>query len=86
MTPLKRKLIRSLLDKVHCRNLPEAVEVMWESNLLNTKALERLYIDAEIDRRVRAGEVKVRAMAQLSTELGCSYEKVREVVYSKKKV
>lgn len=83
MTPVKRKLLRSLLNKVQQRPIIEAVEVMWESNLLNKKALEKLYIDNEIERRVRAGEVKMRAMEQLSTELGCSFEKVRSAVYSK---
>ncbi|MBQ3027033.1 MAG: hypothetical protein IJD27_05840 [Alistipes sp.] len=83
MTPVKRKLLRSLLNKVQQRPLNEAVELMWESDLLNKKALEKLYIDNEIERRVRAGEVKVRAMEQLSTELGCSFEKVRSAVYSK---
>lgn len=83
MTPVKRKLLRSLLNKVQQRPIIEAVEVMWESNLLNRKALEKLYIDNEIERRVRAGEVKMRAMEQLSTELGCSFEKVRSAVYSK---
>ena len=83
MTPVKRKLLRSLLNKVQQRPLNEAVELMWESDLLNKKALEKLYIDNERERRVRAGEVKVRAMEQLSTELGCSFEKVRSAVYSK---
>lgn len=83
MTPVKRKLLCSLLNKVQQRPLTEAVELMWESDLLNKKALEKLYIDNEIERRVRAGEVKVRAMEQLSTELGCSFEKVRSAVYSK---
>jgi hypothetical protein len=85
MTPIKRKLITSLLNKVQHRNLAEAVELMWDSNLLNRKALEKLYIDNEVGRRVRAGEIKVRAIEQLSTDLGCSFEKVRAVVYDKNK-
>jgi len=56
---------------------------MWDEGLLNRKALERLYIGKEVERRVRAGEMKVRAIEQLSEELGCSYEKIRAAVYQK---
>jgi hypothetical protein len=56
---------------------------MWEQGLLDKRAIERLYINSEIERRVRDGEAKTRAMQQLSCELGCSYEKVRAVVYNK---
>ncbi|MBQ2027374.1 MAG: hypothetical protein II214_05695 [Alistipes sp.] len=56
---------------------------MWEQGLLNKRAIERLYINSEIDRRVRAGEIKTNAMKQLSLELDCSYEKIRALVYNK---
>ena len=79
----KRKLLISLLDRIEQNNLTSAVEQMWNENLLDKRALERLYINSEVERRVRAGEVKTRAMQQLSDELGCSYEKVRAVVYNK---
>ena len=81
----KRKLIISLLNKVQAKTLSEAINLMWEHNLLNKRALEQLYIESEVARRVRAGEVKSRAMEQLSVELGCSYEKVRSAVYNKHK-
>ena len=57
---------------------------MWNDKLLDIKALERLYIDNEVEHRVRTGEIKTKAMEQLSVELGCSYEKVRAAVYHKK--
>ena len=56
---------------------------MWQRGLLNRVAIERLYIQNEVNRRVRDGEAKMRAIEQISSELGCSYEKVRGVVYSK---
>jgi hypothetical protein len=62
----EKKLIRSLLDKVYNKSLSEAVDIMWQQGLLNRVALERLYINNEVQRRVRAGEVKVRAIEQLS--------------------
>ena len=80
----KRKLLRALTNKIARSSVSEAIEQMWNENLLDVRALERLYIGAEVDHRVRAGEAKTKAMEQLSAELGCSYEKVRAAVYHKK--
>lgn len=80
----KRKLLIALLNNVGQSRLSDAVERMWQEGLLDRRALERLYISAEVDRRVRAGESKTKAIEQLSKELGCSYEKARGAVYYKK--
>ena len=80
---LRRKLLISLLNVVQNKSLSDAVKEMWQQGLLNKVALERLYINNEVQRRVRAGEIKVRAIDQLSKEMNCSYEKVRAAVYSK---
>lgn len=79
----ERKLLISLLNVVQNKSLSDAVKEMWQQGLLNKVALERLYINNEVQRRVRAGEIKVRAIDQLSKEMNCSYEKVRAAVYSK---
>ena len=79
----KRKLLISLTQKIGHSSLAEAVELMWHEGWLDKCALERLYIKAEVEHRVRAGEAKTKAIAQLSGELGCSYEKVRAAVYHK---
>ena len=80
----KRKLLISLLDRIEQNNLTSAVEQMWNEGLLDRTAVERLYIEREVSRRVRAGESKTKAIEQLSNELNCSYEKVRAAVYHKK--
>ena len=79
----KRKLLTTLLKRVEQHSVRESVNLMWEQGLLNKRAIERLYINSEIDRRVRAGEIKTNAMKQLSLELDCSYEKIRDLVYNK---
>lgn len=79
----ERKLLISLLNVVQNKSLSEAIKVMWQQGLLNKVAVERLYISNEVQRRVRAGEIKVRAIDQLSREMNCSYEKVRAAVYNK---
>ena len=83
MNTTERKFLTSLLSSVPSGNLHDAVNAMWQRGLLNRVAIERLYIQNEVNRRVRGGEAKMRAIEQLSSELGCSYEKVRGVVYSK---
>ncbi len=78
-----RKLLISLFDNIRAKSSTEAVEYMWHNGLLNRTAVERLYIGNEVARRVRAGESKCAAIQQLSSELNCSYEKVRTAVYHK---
>ena len=79
----RQKLLNSLLSRIGHKSIGGAIEQMWNENLLNLKNLERLYIGREVEHRVRAGESKVRAIEQLAQELGCSYEKIRSVVYKK---
>jgi hypothetical protein len=80
----KRKLLIALMNKIGRNPLPEAIEQMWQEELLDRRALERLYINSEVERRVKAGESKTKAIEQLSRELCCSYEKARGAVYYKK--
>lgn len=83
MTRNDRKLIVSLMDNLRNMPLSTAVESMWKMGFLNKIAIEKYYIHSEVNRRVRAGETKTRAIAQLSSEMDCSYEKVRAAVYCK---
>jgi hypothetical protein len=84
MELIERKLLHSVLSEVQNKSLAEAVTIMWQQGLLNRIAVEKLYINTEVDRRVRSGEMKVEALRQISNEMECSYEKVRAAVYSKK--
>ena len=79
----ERKLFISLLHRVEQKSPREAVEYMWQSGLVNRKAIERIYINSEVSRRVRLGESKCKAIEQVSKEMECSFEKVRAAVYSK---
>ncbi|MBR2031877.1 MAG: hypothetical protein IKA04_06645 [Alistipes sp.] len=77
-----RKLLSSLRDAIGAKRGMEVVEYMWQRGLCNRPAVERLYFATEVERRVRAGETKCRAIEQLSKEMSCSYEKVRTAVYT----
>ena len=56
---------------------------MWNDGWLEKRTIEKLYVNHEIDRRVRDGEPKTKIMEQLSKELNCSYEKIRGIAYGK---
>lgn len=68
MNQNERKLFISLLDRVQQKSPREAVEYMWQSGLVNRKAIERIYITSEVNRRVRLGESKCKAIEQVSKE------------------
>ena len=79
-----RKLMTLLLDNVRGKSTIEAVEHLWKMGVIAKTPLEALYISNEVERRVRAGEKKTVAIEQLSTEMSCSYEKVRRIVYGRR--
>ena len=81
MTRNERKFMVAAMNGLHNMSLNGAIESMWQRGLLNKRAIEQFYIREEVSRRVRAGEVKVRAIKQISEELNCSFEKVRAAVY-----
>lgn len=83
MVSIERKLLKSLLSGVQNKSLAEAVAIMWRQGLFDRVAVEKLYINNEVQRRVRDGEFKVKAIQQVSDEISCSYEKVRAAVYTK---
>lgn len=60
------------------------VSALWDMGLLNRVYAERLYISREVERRVRDGEMKQRAIELVAREMNCSFEKVRAVVYRAK--
>ena len=80
----ERKLMTLLLDNVRGKSTAEAVEKLWNMGVIAKIELEALYISNEVERRVRAGEKKTAAIEQLSSEMSCSYEKVRKIVYGRR--
>jgi hypothetical protein len=81
---LNKQKILTLLSKRLNRQCSEKVLLqMWNDGWLEKRTIEKLYVNHEIDRRVRDGEPKTKIMEQLSKELNCSYEKIRGIAYGK---
>ncbi len=60
-----------------------ALERLWQEGLIDVLALEYRAIRRAVERRYLAGEHKTRAMDAVADQFGCSYEKVRKIVYER---
>lgn len=78
------KIIRVVARTLKDESAYRVVSALWDMGLLNRVYAERLYISREVERRVRDGEMKQRAIELVAREMNCSFEKVRAVVYRAK--
>ena len=78
------KIIRVVARALKDESAYRVVSALWDMGLLNRVYAERLYISREVERRVRDGEMKQRAIELVAREMNCSFEKVRAVVYRAK--
>ena len=78
------KIIRVVVRALKDESAYRVVSALWDMGLLNRVYAERLYISREVERRVRDGEMKQRAIELVAREMNCSFEKVRAVVYRAK--
>ena len=85
MTTAERRIVAPLLDEAAAIGGGEAVvRWLWREGLLDIRGAERRAICREVDRRVRRGQGRCRAMDEVADRYGCSYEKVRAAVYAKR--
>ena len=84
MTDREQKLIYPLYNIVRGRRSCEIIDVLWREGLLNRVEVEKRYFVREVERRVREGQVKRRAMVDVAREAECSFEKVRLALYKTK--
>ena len=78
------KIIRVVARALKDESAYRVVSALGDMGLLNRVYAERLYISREVERRVRDGEMKQRAIELVAAEMNCSFEKVRAVVYCAK--
>ena len=79
---LLNPLLNSLFDKTHVSTPAQLLAELDKMGLIDLKAAEALYAKREVDRLVRQGRGRCRAMEDVAETLCCSYEKVRKIVYS----
>ncbi len=83
MSNRDKRVLHILKRKVEGKRPADIIDMLWREDMLNHLAMERQYIQEEVSHRVRNGESKVRAIEMVAYDIGCSYEKVRAVVYRK---
>lgn len=81
MTQHERAVVTPLYAMIEGRSVGEIVNLLWRERLLNLTEMERRYFVSEVERRVREGGKKQRAMADVAHESRCSFEKVRHAIY-----
>ena len=78
-----KRVLHPLKRMVKGKSPSDIIDMLWREGLLNHLAMERQYIRDEVNHRVRNGESKMRAIEMVAYDIGCSFEKVRSVVYRK---
>ena len=59
------------------------LEWMFREGIINIRAVERMAIRDMVERLVRGGERKMRAIDEVAERLNISFEKAREAVYKR---
>ena len=78
-----KRVLHPLKRMVKGKSPSDIIDMLWRGGMLNRLAMEQQYIKDEVAHRVRNGESKMRAMEMVAYDIGCSFEKVRSVVYRK---
>lgn len=78
----RRRLFTPLVMELRSKPTDVALEWLWSEGIIDVAALESRAIRRAVEHRYRKGERKTRAMDAVAHRFGCSYEKVRKIVYS----
>jgi len=79
----EEKLLRSVEKEVEGLRPEAIVGHLFALGAIDRRSLEAYLIRKNVERRIRRGEGKCRAMDETAAEYCCSYEKVRSIVYRK---
>lgn len=85
MTRHGERLVAPLLEEVRGRDAEQVVRWLWDQGLMNVRSLECRAIRSCVERLTGEGKGRVRAMEQAAFDFCCSYEKVRDIVYERRK-
>lgn len=85
MTNPNRRFAEDLCRQMAGLKSAAVVERLFELGVINPALCERLAIRTEVERRVRLGEGRCKAMEAAATDFHCSYAKVKQAIYYKPK-
>ncbi len=78
-------LISNLAETVEPFSSKKTVEYLHQCGLLNYREIERHVIRREVEKLYNKGMGRCDAMVSVAESMGCSYEKVRALIYQKTK-
>lgn len=76
------ELIGHMADNVTGDGARAMLELLCRQELIDRRAAEELFVHREMERLVRSGTARCKAMHRIADKLCCSYEKVRGMVYA----
>lgn len=83
MRPSMERMLEAIVPESGRMSGTEVLRRLVECGAVDRRSVEAAFARAEVERRVRGGEGRCRAMDEVAFELCCSYEKVRSIVYSR---
>lgn len=76
-------IISALADEIETLSKISLIEYLHRHRLLDCRAIERQMIRREVTRLYESGMGRCDAMVLVADKMGCSYEKVRALIYQK---
>lgn len=83
MTPTTQELVAPLSQNVQGEGAKQMLDMLCGLGLIDRRAAEAFHTRREMERLVRSGTPRCRAMHIIADRLCCSYEKVRAIVYAR---
>ncbi len=83
MTRHQKRLAQAVALHLDLKEALPLVEQLLHAGLINLTEAERLAIRQHYATALRQGVGCCQAMVNLSEEFGCSYEKIRKIIYQK---
>lgn len=82
MTRLENELIARLKTDLSHLSAPALIDYLFEHDMLCYRQMESEAVYRQFLALREAGRAKCRAMSDVANHFGCSYEKVRAIIYS----
>ena len=76
-------IISALAEEIESHSKISFIEYLYRHRLLDCRAIERRVIRREVARLYESGMGRCDAMVLVADKMGCSYEKVRALIYQK---
>ncbi len=78
-----RNTLSQMVEDLDSPSPQQILDYLHTNRMLNYRAIERHAIRQEVEKLYKAGMGRCDAMVAVAEKIGCSYEKVRALIYQK---